>query len=293
MYNHNIKISHSKKISMDIFGISLSRLDYKIFFSDITQEKNAPITVFTPNPEILLLTKTDENFAKNIQKAHYLLPDGVGLYIAYQILDSHFPWYVDVVLLPWYIIRVLTQKKELYETYGERICGSDLTKDLLTFANENSKEIVVVDLYNPTDEKKVASQANFTSSLKKIYPDIQLSYFIWKKEDEEHIISEISKLSSPLLFSCLGMKKQEENVLFLMEKCKNISFWMGVGGSFDYISWLQKRPPKMIRDLGFEWLYRLFFWPQKIKRIKRLYNAVIVFIFQVILSKKNDKNLQK
>lgn len=285
MYNHNIKISHSKKISMDIFGISLSRLKYDVFFQTITQKNNTQNIVFTPNPEILLLAKNDFIFAQSLKKAQYLLPDGIGLYIAYQILDSHVPWYIDVFLLPWYIIRVLTQKKELYKKYGERICWSDLTKDLLHFANTHKREIVVIDLYNPTDERKVASQKNFEVSLKKVYPDIQLFYYIWKKEDEAQIISDISNLSSPLLFSCLGMKKQEENVLFLMESCKNISFWMGVGGSFDYISGLQKRPPKVIRNLGFEWLYRLFFWPQKIKRIKRLYNAVLVFIYEVLKSK--------
>jgi UDP-N-acetyl-D-mannosaminuronic acid transferase (WecB/TagA/CpsF family) len=38
-------------------------------------------------------------------------------------------------------------------------------------------------------------------------------------------------------------------------------------------------------DAGFEWLYRIFFWPQKIKRIKRLWNAIFVFMYTIYISK--------
>lgn len=77
MYNHSVIFFTSKKSSMDIFGISLSRLKYDSFFQTITEKKNAQSIVFTPNPEILLLAKKDSTFTQSLKKADYLLPDGV------------------------------------------------------------------------------------------------------------------------------------------------------------------------------------------------------------------------
>ena len=41
---------------------------------------------------------------------------------------------------------------------------------------------------------------------------------------------------------------------------------VGVGGSFDYLSGLAKRPPKLVRDLGLEWLWRLVREPWRWRR---------------------------
>ncbi|MFH0805513.1 MAG: WecB/TagA/CpsF family glycosyltransferase, partial [Patescibacteria group bacterium] len=43
-----------------------------------------------------------------------------------------------------------------------------------------------------------------------------------------------------------------------------------------------KRAPKFIRDLGLEWLWRLMIQPW---RIKRIFNAVVVFPLLVLKSK--------
>ncbi|MBT3728712.1 hypothetical protein HOF65_06935 [bacterium] len=46
--------------------------------------------VFTPNPEILLKTQTDIEFKELINKASHLTPDGIGLYLAFQIIDNNY-----------------------------------------------------------------------------------------------------------------------------------------------------------------------------------------------------------
>lgn len=83
------------------------------------------------------------------------------------------------------------------------------------------------------------------------------------------------------------MKKQEKSIFEIMQKADNISLWLGVWSSFDYLIWFQKRAPKIFRNLWFEWLYRLITWPQKLKRLKRLYNAIIKFSFLVLIKKWN------
>ncbi|MDQ7008835.1 MAG: hypothetical protein Q9M94_00915 [Candidatus Gracilibacteria bacterium] len=49
-----------------------------------------------------------------------------------------------------------------------------------------------------------------------------------------------------------------------MDKCYNIKLGLGI---------------------GFEWLYRLTTGPQKIVRLKRLWSAIFVFIFKVLVRK--------
>ena len=277
-------------IHMEIFWIPLSHLRYKDFFEMITVEKQHPFVVFTPNPEILLITKKDSEYADMLRKADFLLPDGVGLYLAYQILDSKKSLLWDICSLPMYIYRLLRQKKALYERYGERICGSDLTKDVLQFAAKNKKEITVVDLYNPKDAAKIASQQVFVEKVQAAFPWLVIRYYIWKEEQKEDIIAQIKKTWEQFLFSTLGMKRQEENIAEIMSQCPNVVFGIGVGGSFDYFTGLQKRAPESIRRLWFEWLYRLIYWPQKIKRIQRLWNAIVVFTYEVLKEKARKKS---
>ena len=81
------------------------------------------------------------------------------------------------------------------------------------------------------------------------------------------------------------MKKQEESVIEVMENCKNIKLGLWVGSSFDYFIGFQKRAPKIWRSLWLEWFYRLLTWPRKLDRIKRLYRAIFLFIFEVFKSK--------
>lgn len=270
---------------MDIFWIYLNSLKKDDFIEEILSFDKRNI-VFTPNPEILLKAKKDKEFFRILRKADYLLPDGIGLYLAYQILDNNFSRFLNSILLPFYIFHLLFKKKYLYEKYGERICGSDLTKELLEKSSQKGIKIAILDLYNPHDEKKVASQKIFEEKLKQSYPSLQFSYFIFDSSKKDFIFKEIDTSWAKIIFSTLGMKTQEESIVECMEKCESLMLWIWVGSSFDYIVGMQKRAPFLFQKTGFEWLYRIFFWPQKLKRLKRIYNALIVFPFEVLISKK-------
>lgn len=269
---------------MQIFWIEINKLKYKDFVRQITKLENQTI-VFTPNPEILLKTKTDGEFKDLLNKASYLTPDGIGLYIAFQILDNKYWTFINILFLPYYFFNLFFKRTYLYKKYGDRICGSDLTKDLLEFAWENKVKVTIVDLYNQADLKKVESQKIFPELLKKIFPNLIFDYFIYNPDKKDEVIEEISKGDSKILFSTLGMKRQEQSVVEILEKCENIKLGLGVGSSFDYFIWFQKRAPKLWRNLGLEWFYRLLTGPRKLDRLKRLWNAIFVFTYEVLKSK--------
>lgn len=272
---------------MEIFWVKLDKIKYIDLFKEITKLNKQNI-VFTPNPEILLKIREDKEFLDIINKADYLTSDGIWLFLAYQILDDKNTFLIiDILKLPYYIFNLFFKKKFLYEKYGDRICWSDLTMDLLCFAEEKKVEIVIIDLYNPSDKKKVESQKKFKQRLNEKFEDLKINYFIYKESDKEKIIEDIKKTNSKILFSTLGMKKQEKSVVEIMNKVDNLKLWLWVWSSFDNFTWLQKRAPEIFRYLWFEWLYRLFIWPNKIKRIKRIYNAVFVFTWKVLIYKRD------
>ncbi len=268
---------------MKIFWINIDKLNYKKFLKEILKFEKQNI-VFTPNPEILLKTRENNDFKNLINKATYLTPDWIWLYLGFQIIKTNSK-FLAILLLPYYLFNLFFRKKYLYKKYWDRICWSDLTKDILNNCEKNNTKITIIDLYKPSDKNKVNSQETFSSFLTKKYKNLEFDYFIYNPEKKDEIITKIKNNNSKVLFSTLWMMKQEESVIEIMQKCKNIKLWLWIWSSFDYIIWFQKRAPKIWRTLWVEWLYRLITWPQKLNRLKRLYNAIFVFTFEVLKSK--------
>lgn len=273
---------------MKIFDIHLNNFKYIDFFKLITCFEKQKI-VFTPNPEILLRANTDWDFKQLLQQSQYLVPDWIGLYIAYQILDTKIPIHLirfkslyRFLLLPIFFYNLFFRKQYLYQKYWERICWSDITKDLLYYAELQNVSITIIDLYNPTDVHKVASQDRFSEKLASKFPELQFDYIIYNPQQKSEILEEIKSSNSKILFSTLGMKKQEQSVVDILSHCPNIKLWLWIWSSFDYLIWFQKRAPKIFCSLWLEWLYRIFTWPKKIKRIKRIYNAIFMFLFKIL-----------
>lgn len=268
---------------MKIFNITLDNLKYIDFFKQITKFEKQEI-VFTPNPEILLKTQSDNEFEKLLKKATILTPDGIWLYIAYQMLEEK-SWVLRALKTPFYFFNLFFNKQKLYEKYGDRICWSDITKDLLYYCESQNISITIVDLYIPSDLKKVASQKIFSEKLSSSFPELKFNYIIYNPNNKTEILEEIKNSNSKIVFSTLWMKRQEQSVIEIMEYCDNIKLGLWIGSSFDYFTGFQKRSPQIFSTLWIEWFYRIFTWPQKIKRLKRVYNAIFVFLYQVLKQK--------
>jgi len=272
-----------------IFNIELYNWKYSDLFSEIIKFNTQNI-VFTPNPEILLKTLEDEEFKVLLSKARYLTIDWIGMYIAFQINDffKNTPSIVKrrlgwVIMLPYFFFNLFFRRKMLYSKYWERICGSDITSDLINLSENENIKITIIDPYYPKDLDKVASQKTFREDLLKKFPKLKFDFFIYKPEEKDDIIEQIKNSDSKILFATLWMKKQEQAVVEIMDKCYNLKLWLGIGSSFDYFTGFQKRAPKFWRVIGFEWLYRLATWPKKLDRLKRLWNAIFVFLWKVLI----------
>lgn len=152
-----------------------------------------------------------------------------------------------------------------------RICGVDFMEALCQYAATERKKVFLLGAENGAAKKTV-------KSLTLKFPDL-IAESRERHEDCEEVIL---RFQPEMLFVALGHPKQEKWIYENLRRFPSVKVAMGVGGSFDFLSGNVKRAPRLIRKLGLEWLWRLIIEP---KRAKRIFNAVIVFPWLVIVSK--------
>lgn len=259
---------------MHILWLNIYKGKYSEFFEHIKTPQK-PILVFTPNPEILVRANEDTDFYLDLKKADYLTPDANGLYTASLIQD----WssYFSALLSTFF----WKKKNELQ--YGELIRGSSLTFDLVDAAMTAGEGIMMIDNYrikNPTNAfevKKKEVQARLPELFLEVFPNLQVDIIFDNELSPPEIAERIIQKDVRYVFSCIGMKYQEHRLVEIFSHLPQTTkvVGLGVGSSFDYLLWLQKRAPEIFQKLGLEWLYRLIqdpFW-----RWKRIKTALIDF----------------
>lgn len=95
--------------------------------------------------------------------------------------------------------------------------------------------------------------------------------------EDNKMIDVINAAKPDMLWVGLGLLKQEA---WIAEHFHGLDVpWMvGVGAAFDFLAGTARRAPKLIRDVGMEWLYRLCFEPRMFMRNVRSY----AFMLQAI-----------
>ena len=80
--------------------------------------------------------------------------------------------------------------------------------------------------------------------------------------EDQALIEKVHNSGAGLVMVSLGCPKQER--WMAQHKDKIQAVMIGLGGAFPVYAGLQKRAPRLVRDLGFEWLYRLIQEPQRL-----------------------------
>lgn len=206
--------------------------------------------IVTPNPEIVMNAKDNENFKNIINTAELVIPDGIGIIKAGNILST---------------------------PLKERVAGYDLICNLLElYKNGDATFYFLGSKPGYADEAKIKLESK--------YPNIKIlgthdGYF--KPEEEEKIMSEIRNLKPDILLVGIGAPKQE----ILINKYKDEGFFkigIGCGGSIDVLAGRVKRAPKLFIKLHLEWFYRLLKQPTRFKRM--------LVLPQFLKEVKNTKN---
>lgn len=238
----------------DILGIKLSDqkpsdlLKSLDFF--LMEDKTRFIT--TPNPEIILQSQEDEEYFFILNSADLSIADGFGLVLA-----------------------GIASGQRIH-----RLPGSDLTTILLDKAEEQKLKVLII---NRSDG--LSKETDIEKSLKEKWPRLDFQILDVQKKpslsaEENKIINEFSP---HIIFVGLGAPLQEKMIWYEKRNWPSARIAIGVGGSFDFITGKTKRAPKIFRDWGIEWLWRLFLQPQnRGKRLKRIWTATVLFSLKVV-----------
>jgi N-acetylglucosaminyldiphosphoundecaprenol N-acetyl-beta-D-mannosaminyltransferase len=259
---------------IDILGIKINIETKEEILKEIESsfDLNKKFYITTPNPEIILKSLKNEKY-KNVLNGSYIsIPDGIGLIMASRFLD----------------------KKNYLK---ERISGSDFVYDLLEIC-ENKNEKVFLLGGNDEEELNKVSENLLNKFNNLIISDKTIGYtkeelkidenynLIDLKKKNSEIIEQINCSKASILLVAIGAPKQELWIYENINKLNNIKTAIGIGGVFDFISGYKKRAPKIFIKLNLEWLFRLI---QEPRRIKRIFNAIIIFPIKVVLYKLNGK----
>lgn len=235
------------KNKVNILGIEFENVGRREVYDRIVSRINEKeyTAIFTPNPEIALKAKKDEELAKIINSANILLPDGIGIILASRILKT---------------------------PLKERITGIDTAEFILDIANQKRLKVFLLGGNNGVAEKAV-------DKLSQKYKNIRFcgyhhGYFSKDGEENEATIKAINDASPDILFVCFGCPAQEKWITENAKKIPSLIVCAGVGGSIDVWSGSIMRAPKTLRLLCLEWAWRIILQP---RRIKSLFNIFLFF----------------
>lgn len=199
------------------------------------------------NPEKIMISRQDQFLRSSLCTSEICYPDGIG------------------------VVNLLNKKSG--KSFS-RIPGCELWESLMVSAADRQVPVFLIGgtpaVIDETVKKlKDTVCANIVGS--------SHGYF----EDDHFLISQIINSGAKIVSVAMGSPRQE---LFI-DKCRSQkidAFFMGVGGTYDVYTGNVKRAPKLFRDNGFEWLYRLIVQPRRIFRQFNLIKFYFLSFFNKI-----------
>lgn len=211
--------------------------------------------IATPNPEMAVLADKDKPFAGALKSADLAICDGFGLKLAARLWNVRVP---------------------------EVISGTDFALALAWLCEHEGKRLYLLGGVSDSAEKA----AKF---LRSQFPKLQIAGaesggLIQKWEgkwaQDPMLVSRIANAKPDVIFVALGHGKQEPWIRAHLTRMPTVRIAIGIGGAFDYWSGRAKRPPRVVRMIHLEWLWRLIFDFKG--RARRIFNATAVFKFVVL-----------
>jgi N-acetylglucosaminyldiphosphoundecaprenol N-acetyl-beta-D-mannosaminyltransferase len=233
-------------------GVYVTTLNYDEIIADLKTRMAAgeKSTIIAVNPEKLIAAGKDESVKELINSATYQIPDGIGVVLASKLKGG---------------------------SIKSRVTGIDMMERLIQFAAQENRRVF---LYGAKEEVVKKAKEN----LEERFPGLQIAgYSNGYVQDHEALVKKINDSGAEILFVALGSPRQELWIKKYMNDL-NVKVFQGVGGSFDVFAGHVKRAPKLFRNLGLEWFYRLVTDPKRFKRQL----ALPLFLWKILFEKSSS-----
>jgi exopolysaccharide biosynthesis WecB/TagA/CpsF family protein len=289
----------------------------QLLLSNETGKPASPVgrQLITINPEFILEAQKDEKFKNIINNSWLSVADGYGLRLAAKYLEltrdkrqetrnkirSFFLFFFFLFLGLKIAIWGTLKKNEKLDIIKETITGTDLV-------GEVCKILSVIPASEPESTSFSGSRVKPGMTNKKIFllggfgdtPRLaaeKLSSFVipsggpmdigpesrnpldfqYATFEENNIIEKINSFQPAVLFVALNHPRAQVWIDENLPKMPSVKLAVGVGGAFDYWAGKIKRAPAKWQG-SFEWMYRLFHQP---KRLKRIWQASLTFPWKI------------
>ncbi len=233
-------------VDYKIFNIKVQKIP-ELKLREILQsfyDTDHPNQIVTVNPEFILATRKNDLFARIINESSLSTIDGTGIIQALKFLGH------DISI-------------------DDRLTGAQLIYKLIDLAIVNNGKILFC-LYS----QGLTQADQLKNILEKKFP--KLRFYIG---DENNSVILANMYKPQIILATMGAPRQDLWLYENMTKMPSIRIAVGVGGAIDFLSGAIPRAPKIMRSLGFEWLWRLYKQP---KRFKRIYRSIFVFYYNVL-----------
>jgi len=245
---------------MNILGVKVDNLTKKEILEKVRFFLAEPKfhQIATINPEFILESQKNPEFKKILNNCNLNVADGFGIRLAF-----------------WRFGKKLKA----------RFAGADLMLEILKIAQKQNLNVFLA-----VNKDGLSTFEETKEAILKIYPDLEINGGNIDTKTEAKLLSNRSLASvfGQILFCNFGAPHQE---LFInSQKCDTIRLAMGVGGSFDFLTRKVRRAPRFMQIIGLEWLWRIFQpqeWKFKKERLRRIFQAVIIFPIKVFFNEKN------
>lgn len=246
-----------KKKIFDITVEALSKSNIREKIKKYLFSPSGILHIVSLNAENMVIAEYDNEFKKVLMKAQIKIIDGIGVYIIGLILGCGF---------------------------CPRITGVDLMEDLLAFASGERLRVVLIGGKKKIADKVIECQKHY-------YPDLNCAAIEGiadiqnpTVQEEQRIRSIVLEHKPNLIFVAFGSPFQEIWIDRHRDQFHGM-VCMGVGGAFDYLSGVVPRAPFFLRRMGFEWIFRLFIQPWRIKRFWRLADFIRIAARECLMRK--------
>lgn len=239
----------SQPPSTQLIGTSITALDFDAQIDLIIQWAQGRVSksVCVANVHMLVEAHRNSAFAKVMERADLVTPDGMPLV---------------------WMLRMFGNAKQ------NRVAGLDIMLSLCDRAVEEDLSIFLLG-----SEPDILERMKMRFKLE--FPNLRivgaesLPFRPLTDAENEAIAQMVNRSGASLVFVSLGCPKQE--IWISKQRGKIHAVMLGLGGVFPVYAGLKKRAPRIIREAGFEWFYRLIQEPRRLWR--RYADTIPIFLW--------------